>query len=116
MPFIDQIINACAGSEVFSFMDGFSGYNQIQIKLEDQHKTTFICPWGTFTYKKIPFGLKNAGATFQRAMNFSFHDIKSIVEPYLDALSSHSRKRIDHPDHLRLIFEKSQVTTVRDSP
>ena len=64
-PFINQIIDACVGSEVFSFMDGFSGYNQIQIKLEDQHKTTFICPWGTFAYKKIPFGLKNARETFQ---------------------------------------------------
>ena len=52
-PFIDQIIDACAGSEVFSFMDGFSGYNQIQIKPEDQHKTTFIFPWGAFTYKKM---------------------------------------------------------------
>ena len=104
-PFIDQIIDACAGNEVFSFMDGFSGYNQIQIKLGDQHKMTFICPWGTFMYKKIPFGLKNVGATFQRAMNFSFHDVKSIVEPYLDDLPVHSRKRIDHLDHLCLIFD-----------
>ena len=54
-PFIDQIIDACAWSEVFSFMDGFSGYNQIQIKLEDQHKTAFIFPWGTFAYRKMPF-------------------------------------------------------------
>jgi hypothetical protein len=46
-PFIDQIIDECAGCEFFSFMDGFSGYNQIQIKPEDQHKTAFICPWGT---------------------------------------------------------------------
>ena len=105
-PFIDQIIDACAGSEVFSFMDGFSRYNQIQIKLEDQHKTTFICPWGTFAYKKIPFGLKYAGDAFQWAMNFSFHDIKSIVEPYLDDLPTHSCKRINHPDHLHLIFER----------
>jgi hypothetical protein len=58
--FIDQIIDECAGFEAFSFMDGFSGYNQIQIKPKDQHKTTFICPWGTFAYRKIPFGLKNA--------------------------------------------------------
>ena len=64
MPFIDQIIDACMGSEVFSFMDGFSRYNRIQIKLEDQHKIAFIFPWGTFAYKKIPFGLKNVGATF----------------------------------------------------
>ena len=112
-PFIDQIIDACAGSEVFSFMDGFSGYNQIQIKPEDQHKTAFICPWGTFAYKKIPFGLKNAGETFQRAMNFAFHDIKAIVEPYLDDLPAHSRKRIQHPDHLRLIFERCRYYKIR---
>ena len=62
-------------------MDGFSRYNQIQIKPEDQHKTAFICPWGTFVYKKMPFGLKNDGATFRWAMNFSFHDIKAIVKP-----------------------------------
>ena len=105
-PFIDQIIDACAGSEVFLFMDHFSGYNQIQIKPEDQHKKTFICPWGTFTYEKITFVLKHAGATFQRVMNFAFHDIKSIVEPYLDDLPTHYRKRIDHPDHLCLIFER----------
>ena len=90
----------------FSFMDGFFNYNQIQIKPEDQHKTTFICPWGTFAYNKIPFGLKNAGATFQHVMNFSFHDIKDIVKPYLDDLPTHSRKRINHPYHLRLIFER----------
>ena len=53
-PFIDQIIDACVGSEAFSFMHGFSGYNQIQIKSKDQHKNAFICPWGTFAYKKIP--------------------------------------------------------------
>ena len=71
-PFIDQILDECAESEVFSFMDGFSGYNQIQIKPEDQHKTAFIFPWGNFAYRKIPFGLKNGGATFQRAMTLIF--------------------------------------------
>jgi hypothetical protein len=78
-PFIDQIVDECAGCEVFSFMDGFLGYNQIQIKPEDQHKTTFICLWGTFSYRKMPFGLKNVGATFQWAMSFSFHDLRHIV-------------------------------------
>ena len=63
-PFIDQIIDECAGNDIFSFMDGFSGYNQITIHLEDQHKTSFICARGTFAYKKMPFGLKNARATF----------------------------------------------------
>ena len=63
-PFIDQLIDACAGHEVLSFMDGFSGYNQIQIRKEDQYKTAFTTPWGTFAYRVMPFGLKNAGATF----------------------------------------------------
>jgi hypothetical protein len=115
-PFIDQIIDECAGCEAFSFMDGFSGYNQIQIKPEDQHKTTFICPWGTFAYRKMPFGLKNAGATFQRAMSFSFHDLKHIVEAYLDDLASRSRKRTDHPTHLRLIFERCRYFRIRLNP
>ena len=85
-------------------MDGFLGYNQIEILPTDQHKTTFIFPWGTFSYRKLPFGLKNAGATFQGAMSYVFHDIKHIVEPYLDELSAHSQRREDHPGHLREIF------------
>jgi hypothetical protein len=91
--FIDQILDECAGSEIFSFMDGFSGYNQIQIRLEDQHKTYFICPSGTFAYKKIPFGIKKVVTTFQRAMMFSFYELKHIVEAYLDDLTTHSLKR-----------------------
>ena len=87
-------------------MDGFFRYNQIQINPEDQHKMNLICPWGTFAYKKMSFGLKNAGASFQRAMNFSFHDIKSIVEPCIDDLPTHYCKKIDHIDHLCLIFER----------
>jgi hypothetical protein len=94
------------GREIFSFMDGFSGYNQIEIRPEDQHKTTFICPWGTFAYKNMPFGLKNVGATFQWAMMFSFHDLKHIVEAYLDDLTTHSHKRSQHLLHLHLVFER----------
>jgi hypothetical protein len=85
-------------------MDGFSGYNQINIVSEDQHKTAFICPWGTFAYRKLPFGLKNAGTNFQRAMSYAFHDIKHIVQPYLDDLPNNSMPRVDHPKHLRAIF------------
>ena len=105
-PFIDHILDECAGSEVFSFMDGFSGYNQIQIKPEDQHKTAFICPWGTFTYRKMPFGHKNTGATFQREMTLIFHDLKSIIEVFLDDLATHSRMRMRHSYHLRDWYSK----------
>lgn len=65
IPFIDQIIDGCAGNEIVSFMDGFSRYNQIIICHKDQHKMAFICPWGTFVYRKMPSGLQNVGATFQ---------------------------------------------------
>jgi hypothetical protein len=77
---------------------------------------TFICPWGTFAYRKIPFGLKNVGATFQRAMSFSFHDLKHIVEAYLDDLASQSRKRTDHPTHLRLIFKCCRYFQIHLNP
>jgi hypothetical protein len=105
-PFIDQIIDECVGYKAFSFMDNFSGYNQIQIKPKDQQKMKFICPWGTFAYRKMPFGLKNAEATFQWAMYSAFHDFKHLVEAYLDDLVSQSRKRDDHRTHLQLIFEQ----------
>ena len=97
-------------------MDGVFGHNQIQIKLEDQHKTAFICPWGTFSYRKMPFSLKKYGATFQRAMTLIFHDIKKIIKVYLDNLTAHSRLRVCHPYHLRLVFEIFRHYRVRLNP
>jgi hypothetical protein len=115
-PFIDHILNECVGREVFSFMDEFSGYNQIQIKTEDQHKMEFICPWGTFVNRKMPFGLKNVRETFMCAMTFAFHDLKNIVESYLDDLHAHSRKREDNAMHLRLVFEICRCYRIRLNP
>jgi hypothetical protein len=115
-PFVDLIIDECVGCESFYFMDVFSRYNQIQIKLEDQHKTTFICPWGTFSYRNMPFGLKNVGATFQWAMSFSFHGLKHLVEAYLDDLASRYHKRKYNPTHLRLIFEQCRYFRIRLNP
>jgi hypothetical protein len=74
-------------------MDGFSGYNHINILSTDQHKTTFIFPWGTFAYQKLPFGLKKTRATLQQVMSYAFHDIKLVVEPYLDDLAADSSIR-----------------------
>jgi len=115
-PFIDQLIDECAGSEMYSFMDGFSGYNQINIAPGDQQKNAFIYPWGTFAYKKLPFSLKNAGATFQRAMSYAFHDIRHIVQPYLDDLPAHSAKRQDHTTHLHDIFLRCRHYRIRLNP
>ena len=83
LPFIDQVLDTLAGKKYFSFLDGFSGYNQIQIAPEDQDKTTFTCPWGTFSYKVLPFGLCNAPATFQRAVLAIFDNLE-FVEIYMD--------------------------------
>jgi hypothetical protein len=115
-PFVDQIIDNCARSEIFSLMDSFSRYNYMNILPMDQHKTAFIFPWGTFAYQKLPFGLKNAGAMFQHAMSYSFHDIKHIVQPYLDDLPSHSMHCSDHLAHLRAIFLRCRFYSIRLNP
>ena len=72
LPKIDQILQRVVGSHRISMIHGFSGYKQIAVQPEDREKTTFTTPWGTFMYDKIPFGLKNTGATFQRAMDIAF--------------------------------------------
>jgi hypothetical protein len=97
-------------------MDGFSSYNQINILPTDQHKTSFIFPWGSFAYQKPPFGLKNVGETFQRAMYYSFHDIKHIVQSYLYNLAVHFVHRQDHPTHLRAFFLHCCYYHVRLNP
>ena len=68
LPHIDQIIDSTAGCERLFFLDAYSGYNQILMKKEDEEKTEFIRPWGCYCYRTMPFGLKNAGATYQRMM------------------------------------------------
>jgi hypothetical protein len=64
LPFIYQVLDLLAGNKYFSFLDGFNGYNQIQISPEYQEKTMFTCPWGIFSYRVLPFGLCNSPATF----------------------------------------------------
>jgi hypothetical protein len=88
LPFIDKVLDTLGGKKYFSFLDGFSRYNQIQIALEDQDKTTFTCPWGMYAYKVFPFGLCNEPTTFQRAVLGIFYDlIHDCVEVYMDEFS-----------------------------
>ncbi|PKI35509.1 hypothetical protein CRG98_044100, partial [Punica granatum] len=78
---------------------------------EDKVKTTFITMWGTFCYKVMPFGLKNAGATYQRAMVTLFHDMMhKEIEVYVDDMIAKSREREDHLVNLRLLFERLKCT------
>ncbi len=85
LPFIDQALDTLAGKKFFSFRDGFSGYNQIQISPEDQDKTTFTCPWGMFAYQVLPFGLCNSPTTFQRDILSIFANIiNEGLEVYMD--------------------------------
>ena len=78
-PFMDQMLDRLAEKGWYCFLDGYSGYNQISIALEDQEKTTFTCPYGTFAFKRISFGLCNAPATFQRCMMSIFSDMVEIL-------------------------------------
>ncbi|XP_057417391.1 uncharacterized protein LOC130711664 [Lotus japonicus] len=85
LPFIDQMLERLAGKSHYCFLDGFSGYFQIHIAPEDQEKTTFTCPFGTFAYRRMPFGLCNAPGTFQRCMVSIFSDfLESCIEVFMD--------------------------------
>ncbi|GJV83769.1 putative nucleotidyltransferase, ribonuclease H [Tanacetum coccineum] len=88
LPFIDQMLERLCGNEYYCFLDGFSGFFQIPIAPEDQEKTTFTCPYGTFAYRRMPFGLCNAPATFQRCMTAIFHDmVEDFMEVFMDDFS-----------------------------
>jgi len=98
-------------------MDRFSGYNQIKMAPEDIEKTTFITPWGTFCYKVMSFGLKNAGATYQRAMVTLFHDIiHKEIEVYVDDMIAKSRSEEEHLVNLRKLFERLRKFKLRLNP
>jgi hypothetical protein len=73
LPFIDQMLERLSKKTHFCFLDGYFGFSQIAIKTQDQEKTTFTCPYGTYAYRRMPFGLCNAPATFQRCMSAIFH-------------------------------------------
>ncbi|KAL4318173.1 hypothetical protein GQ457_18G014840 [Hibiscus cannabinus] len=89
LPFIDQMLDRLARKQFYCFLDGYSGYNQIAIAPEDQSKTTFTCPYGTFAFRRMPFGLCNAPAMFQRCMTAIFSDLnEDCLEIFMDDFST----------------------------
>ena len=109
LPFVDQMLERVAGHEFYCFLDGYSGYNQIEIALEDQEKTTFTYPFGTFGFRKMPFGLCNAPGTFQRCMMGIFSDmIEIILEIFMDDFLVFGDSYEGCLENLRKVLERCQ--------
>jgi hypothetical protein len=105
LPNMDHILQRVVGSHIIYFLVRYSGYNQVAICEEDKEKTTFTTPRGTFMYEKIPFGMMNAGATFQRAMDVAFLGEKDkFMVIYLDDITIFSKSNDEHLQHLEHIF------------
>uniref|UniRef100_A0A2N9IE29 Integrase catalytic domain-containing protein n=1 Tax=Fagus sylvatica TaxID=28930 RepID=A0A2N9IE29_FAGSY len=117
LPNMDLLIDSAAGHAMFSFMDGFSGYNQIFMSPRDVEKTAFRTPIGNFYYTVMPFGLKNAGAIYQRAMTAMFHDMMHReIEDYIDDIVVKSKMRKDHFGILKKVFERCQLYKLKMNP
>ncbi|CAL1384362.1 unnamed protein product [Linum trigynum] len=106
LPPIDQLIDATADHETLSFLDMFSGYHQIPMSREDEEKTAFMTPFRNFCFVGMPFGLKNAGATYQRMIDAVFsHQRGRNIEAYVDDLIVKTKAGKSHLDDLRETFE-----------
>ncbi|GKC39840.1 reverse transcriptase domain-containing protein [Tanacetum coccineum] len=112
-PFIDQMLERLAGNKLYCFLDGFSGYFQIHIDPQDQKKTTFTCPYGTFAYRRMPFGLCNAPGTFQRCMVVIFHDmIEKTMEVFMDDFSVIRDSFSSFLSHLEMMLKRCEDTNL----
>ncbi|KAM2682251.1 hypothetical protein EV2_013845 [Malus domestica] len=113
LPFLDQKLERLVGHSFYFFLDGYSGYNQIVIAPDDQEKTTFTCPFGTFAYRRMPFGLCNAPATFQRCMVSIFSDyVERIIEIFMDDFSVFGNSFDNCLDNLTLILKRCVETNL----
>jgi hypothetical protein len=107
VPPMEQILQQVFGSEILSLLDGFSGYNQVLMSPPNQLKTTFRTPWGTYAYRKIPFGIINIGATSQRVMDITFCGlINQSIVVYLDDVTVFAKNKEDHLSHLRSVLQR----------
>jgi transposase InsO family protein len=116
LPFIDMVLDQVSGYDCYSFLDGYSGYNQVIIREQDRDKTTFTTDWGTFAYNVMPFGLCNAPATFQRIMMIIFQEfLRKFLEVFMDDFCVYSPEA-EHFSHLIQTFEKCRQTGLRLHP
>jgi len=112
-----MLVDAMAGHEMLSFMDAFSGYNQILMHPDNQEKTSFITERGIFCYKVMPFGLKNAGETYQCLVNKMFHDLlRRTMEVYIDDMLVKSLRAEDHVEHLKQSLEVHRKYNMQLNP
>ncbi|GKF19468.1 reverse transcriptase domain-containing protein, partial [Tanacetum coccineum] len=112
LPFMDQMLERLARNEYYCFLDGFSGYFQILIDPRDQEKTTFTCPYGTFAYRRMPFGLCNAPGTFQRCMLAIFHDmVEKTMEVFMDDFSVFGNSFESCLSHLEKMLQRCEDTS-----
>ena len=117
LPHIDTLVDATAGHEMFSFIDGFSGYNQIKMSPSDVEKTAFRTPFDNFYYTVMPFGLKNVGATYQRTMTAIFHDMMhECMEDYVDDIVVKSKEASNHFEDLKRVFDRCRKYRLRMNP
>ena len=117
LPRIDQVVDSTAGCELLCFLDAYSGYHQIPLKVEDQIKTSFITPFGAYCYTTMPFGLKNAGATYQRGMQRCLDSqIGRNVEAYVDDVVVKSRKAEDLLSDLAETFANLRNFSMKLNP
>ncbi|XP_071918759.1 uncharacterized protein [Coffea arabica] len=117
LPNIHILLDNTAGHEIETFCDCFAGYHQILMAEEDREKTAFITPWGTFCYRVMPFGLKNAGATYQRTMTTLFHDmIHREMEVYVNDIIIKSKRAEDHLVDLKKLFERLRKYNLKLNP
>ena len=105
IPRIDQLVDTTVGHPRINFLDAFQGYHQIPLALVDQEKTTFVMPTGNYHYKVMPFGLKNAGLTYQRMMTKMFEpQLGKNIEVYIDDMVVKSKTNIEHVNDLGSVF------------
>jgi hypothetical protein len=117
LPKMEHVLQRVTGASRMSMIDGFSGYNQVFVLPEDREKMTFTTRWGTFMYAKMPFGLMNAGETFQRAMDIAFIGEKDkFVVIYLDDITVFSNSDREHRCHLRKVFLKCKSFGISLNP